>query len=421
MNITKIMNQIASCKTIDTKDNLYKDEFLKLHDILRENFPLVHQHLKLTKLGLNLIYELDNKSDVNLLFLAHQDVVPASEDYYKAEEKDGFLYGRGVFDDKFVLFTLLASLEELLRENKKIPSNLFFAFGCDEETRGKKGAVLIEKHFEDRGLKFDFILDEGGVIFQGLIPSSKTQFAVVGLCEKGSANIKITAKGTPGHSSTPSRKTSVDSLCKAIIQMQKKPLPYIMNPVIKNMRKIMVSKVSLLYKLAFGPLFRISSKYSKALMHFSRSTMVTTMLEASKMSNVISESSSAIVNIRIIYGDSLDNIIKIIKKRIKEDVEIEVLNHIQPSKISKIDNRFYESFKKIVEDNASNTYMTPYQMNGATDSTHYSNLSDNIYRIVLAKMDLNEVNKMHSDEERMSLDNFHFAIDLYKKVMLGIS
>ena len=80
---------------------------------------------------------------------------------------------------------------------------LMLAYGHDEEINGVRGATSLLKAFQDRKLRFEFVLDEGSAIAQGLLPGIDKPVALVGLAEKGYASVVLRATGASGHSSLP--------------------------------------------------------------------------------------------------------------------------------------------------------------------------------------------------------------------------
>ena len=84
--------------------------------------------------------------------------------------------------------------------------DIWFAFGGDEEISGLEGAQNLARILGDRGLQFEFILDEGGVIARDQLAFLKGRpAALIGLAEKGFVTFKISAPGESGHSSMPGR------------------------------------------------------------------------------------------------------------------------------------------------------------------------------------------------------------------------
>lgn len=70
--------------------------------------------------------------------LCHLDVVPEGEgwdtDPYKMEIKDGFIFGRGVADDKGPAVAAIYAVKALLDTNKTLKSRIRLIFGCNEES-----------------------------------------------------------------------------------------------------------------------------------------------------------------------------------------------------------------------------------------------------------------------------------------------
>src|SRR5438132_167389 len=91
----------------------------------------------------------------------------------------------------------------LLAEGFQPRQTIYLAFGHDEEVNGPRGAVAIAKLFAERKVHFDFVLDEGSAITQGVLPGIDKPVAIIGLAEKGYASVTLKAAATPGHSSMP--------------------------------------------------------------------------------------------------------------------------------------------------------------------------------------------------------------------------
>jgi carboxypeptidase PM20D1 len=141
-------------QTVSSLDdaNQNADEFRKLHAYLEQRFPLVHQKLKReTVNGLSLLYTWQgtDASARPIALMAHQDVVPiapGSEAKWQArpfagEQKDGFVWGRGAWDDKANLISELEAVEMLLASGFQPRQTVYLAFGADEEVSGLRGAA----------------------------------------------------------------------------------------------------------------------------------------------------------------------------------------------------------------------------------------------------------------------------------------
>ncbi|WP_228451948.1 M20/M25/M40 family metallo-hydrolase [Chryseobacterium sp. G0186] len=203
--------------------------FGQFKEYLKNSYPLVYQNTEYVEVNqYGLVYRLkgSNPGLEPILFLSHMDVVPPGdadiknneENIFRPEDKplepvakvaedwdyapfsgvvaNGRVYGRGAIDMKGMLFSLMESMNSLIK-NKQIPQrDIYLAFGFDEEVGGKNGAIQIADYFKKKGLKFDAVYDEGGLIMRkGNIAGVDADVAVVGCAEKGFLSAKIKVKG----------------------------------------------------------------------------------------------------------------------------------------------------------------------------------------------------------------------------------
>lgn len=84
------------------------------------------------------------------------------------------------------LQAIMESLEYLLKDNFKPKRSFYIAFGHDEEAQGVHGAQEIAKVFKARGItEFEYLLDEGMLIFKEVFPGIKDLVAIIAVAEKG--------------------------------------------------------------------------------------------------------------------------------------------------------------------------------------------------------------------------------------------
>src|SRR5208283_4465070 len=140
----------------------------------------------------------------SLLLLSHLDVVTANPNEWTVDPfagviKDGYVYGRGAYDMKCMTSIEITVTKLLKKNNVKLKGDVVLAATADEEQGGEAGAgYLLSKHKEK--VWCPYVINEGG----GLAFSSKNGFVFpVQTAEKGILWLKIKAKGTPGHGSTP--------------------------------------------------------------------------------------------------------------------------------------------------------------------------------------------------------------------------
>lgn len=160
-----------------------------------------------------MLYKIEGKIPTlkPYLLAAHMDVVPVTEDEWTHPPfgeigSDGFIYGRGILDDKGSLVAQLEAVDVYLKKYGQPKRTFYLAFGHDEELYGEEGAGKIARHLGNTSL--EFVLDEGTVIIEDLFPDIKKPIALIGIADKGYLTLKFTVNSTGGHSSMPDSENS---------------------------------------------------------------------------------------------------------------------------------------------------------------------------------------------------------------------
>lgn len=116
------------------------------------------------------------------------------------------VWGRGAWDDKGNLISQMEAIELLAASGFKPRRTIHLAFGADEEVGGERGAKQIAALLKSRGERLDFVIDEGLLITEGVLPGLTKPAALIGVAEKGFLSVQLKVGATPGHSSMPPRK-----------------------------------------------------------------------------------------------------------------------------------------------------------------------------------------------------------------------
>ena len=209
--------------------------FLELHDYLAVTWPVAHATLTREVVGgLSLLYAWQgtDPSLPPLLLLGHLDTVPVdpaaeaswTRPPFSGEVADGFVWGRGALDDKGQVVAQLEAVEALLVEGFRPRRTVLLAYGHDEEIGGRRGAGEIAALLEARGVRASLVLDEGMIIADGMVPGVAAPAALLGISEKGSIHVRISATGEPGHSSMPPRHTAVGRVSAAVAKLEASPM-----------------------------------------------------------------------------------------------------------------------------------------------------------------------------------------------------
>ncbi len=298
------------------------------------------------------------KTNLNpVLFVAHYDVVPVegqkwTKDPFGGEIDKNFIYGRGSVDDKSSVIALLEATELALKNHWQPERSLYYVIGHDEEVGGLRGAQSIAKAFQDQGLKFDFILDEGGIITNGSKLGIQNDVALIGIAQKGYSDLELIARAQAGHSSMPESSTAIGQLANGIQTIEATPFPASITGVFQKTLESLIPYASPFQKWVLSNLWLTSSliearmKKSPATNAFIRTSQAFTVIQGGSKANVLPSEARANLNLRLLPGESLDGV----KQRIKKIVSphnIEVLqNHLkdatEASSVSPIDSDQYQ-------------------------------------------------------------------------------
>ena len=189
------------------------EEFRSFLPMLKEDYPEVFKALEVNIINdYGILLRWKGTSDKKpVVLMAHYDVVAVDEsswdhEPFGAEVVDGSIYARGTSDTKCIIAGLLEAVDYQLAHGYLPERDIYFSFTNNEETGGPTTPAIVS-WFEENNIEPWFVLDEGGAIINDAPLGVKDEFAMIGVSEKGVANITLKAKGLAGHSSTPSVKT----------------------------------------------------------------------------------------------------------------------------------------------------------------------------------------------------------------------
>lgn len=212
----KKLSKMVQYETVSVMGQIQREKFLGFHKVLEELFPLVHKHLEKTELDGSLLFKWTGRQhDKPIVLMAHQDVVAAEGTWmhepFSGDIADGKVWGRGSADTKCSVMAFFQAVEELLAEGYVPPQDVYLCSSCTEEIAGN-GAPETVAELERRGVRPFLVCDEGGAIVQEPLAGFPGNYAMIGVLEKGSGNVKIIARSNGGHSSTPPRNSPIARL-----------------------------------------------------------------------------------------------------------------------------------------------------------------------------------------------------------------
>lgn len=208
------LRKIISCKTVSVKDSFDPTEFMRLREVMKELFPVIHEKAEIKYFSDDCwVYKISGKDESkNVMIMSHHDVVEATGEWryppFAAEVHSGKIWGRGAFDTKSSLFAFFQATEELLAAGFTPAYNLYLASSHNEEIFGD-GIPEAVRYFKEQGINFEIVLDEGGAITEPPVDGVKAgKCAMIGIHEKGRFTYTCTA--------------STDSIYSSMMKAKKK-------------------------------------------------------------------------------------------------------------------------------------------------------------------------------------------------------
>jgi carboxypeptidase PM20D1 len=430
------LSKAIQFRTISYQDRSKMDmvEFDRFISFLEQTFPEVHKQLELEKVhNYALVYKWKG-TDVKKLpigLTSHYDVVPVlagTEDNWEhgpfsGNIADGKIWGRGTLDDKIGVIGILEAVDHLLSQGYQPERDFYFMFGHDEEIGGDEGAAKIVSTLESRGVQFDFVLDEGGAIVENMVPDVDQPVGVVGISEKGSATAELSIEGSGGHSSQPKDQTNIGRIARAIAKLEETQFPADLRGPGEDLFEFVAPEMSFGMKYVFANKFIFEPVIEKILLQqpassaLIRTTIAPTIFQAGEQYNALPEKASAIINLRLMPGDSLEEVKDYIEKTI-DDQDIKVtINGSEASGVSSVDSWHFKAIQQSAKNVYGEAIIAPYLMFAGSDAKHYDRIAENTYRFLPVQLTSQDLNRMHGTNEHISIDNYLNAIGFYMEVI----
>jgi len=415
------------------------EPFRGFHELLLRAYPCVHRVAKrevIADYSLLFAWEGSDPALAPGLFVSHSDVVPAEDPDawthppFAGEVADGYVWGRGAHDDKGGVIILFEAAEALCNAGFAPARTLYFAVDHDEETRGQ-GAKAIASRLRAADVRLEFIIDEGLVITTEILEGLDVPVALVGIAEKGLVTLELRVEIADGHSSMPPRESSAGILAAGLTRLEGSPFAYqlrspllemlaTLGPELPFARRVLLTNLWLFKPLVIRAL--AASDRSRAFLH---TTTAITVVRAGIKENVLPRQASALVNYRILPGDSVDGVLARTRE-VLDDPRIELSPHdtidpSEPSAISSTDSPAFAAIAAAVRAVRPEFIVAPSLMMARTDSVHYADLAENIYRFRPIQLSKDEIAAIHGRDERVRTSAILDAILIYAELLRRIA
>lgn len=423
--------EMIRCRTVSKKDGFEAEEFLKLRQVIETLFPRMTEAAERTILGKDAyLYKLKGRDEGrNVMVMSHHDVVEAKgtwqEKAFGGTIRDGKLWGRGTVDTKTPLFAEFTAIEELLEEGFVFPVNVYLFSSHNEETGGD-GALLALDYFNEKKICFDWIIDEGGAVIEPPMAGIDRKCAMMAVHEKGRCTAQLSAKNLPGHAGLEGgHKTPVMRMAEFMAEVdEKKHFIRKLHPEVRGMFEAMAPHMSFPMGFVFshlnlfsGLLIKMMPKLNAAAGEMLGTGCTFRRLSTDEEGNCVCEAFLRCVN-DADFAKDLATLREIAAKHaVVITVRDEDNEYYRPASL---ESGGYRYIKKTVEESFPYAAAVPFILPAGTDARHFSNFSDAVIRFAPIDIDKQQYASVHGENENISVDKLHLAVDFYKRLLKNI-
>ena len=353
-----------------------------------------------------------------VLILGHMDTVGVDESKWGspplvATERDGFLYGRGVIDDKGMLAAATTALEALAARRDTLSRDIVLLATAGEEGGPEVGIEWMLE--EQRPLLGDpeFALNEGGRV---RLVDAHVHSVNLQTTEKIACNVLATARGPSGHASVPVPDNALAALARAVARVHEWRAAIRLNDVTRRFftglagiepdperraalealvgaNAVAAEKAGAL--LAEDPVLNAQLRTAAAL----------TILQGGFRNNVIPSEGHATFNVRALSDEDMAAIVTQMQAAGAEPAVTFALEgqlKVAPP-ASPTDTALYAALETAARAMAPGALVTPFMSTGATDGAALRRAGIPTYGILPFPLELSDELRMHGDEERVPL------------------
>jgi acetylornithine deacetylase/succinyl-diaminopimelate desuccinylase-like protein len=365
-----------------------------------------------------------------ILLLAHTDVVDArredwSLDPFKLTERDGYFYGRGTTDDKFMAAAFVANLIRYKQEGYTPERDIIVALEADEEIGDAMGLGIRWLLANHRPLiDAEFALNEGGRV--GL-KAGKPVWNSVQVAEKVFITYKLEATDRGGHSSLPTKENPIHRLAEALARLSRFSFPFKLNDTTRaffaraaelespqtaaDMRAIAAGRPDLdalsITRLSANPMYNAQL----------RTTCVATQIQGGHAVNALPQRASATVNCRVLPGEPIEEVYATLRRVLADDgISITPFGGPVLSTPSPLHGEIMGAIEKLTAEFWPGVPVIPTMSAGATDSTYLRNAGIPAYGHSGLADDVDDF-RAHGKDERVPVKSFFEGLEyLYRLV-----
>ena len=436
------------------RSQMQVESFVELHDYLARQFPQVHadpSRLRREVVNqMSLLYHWPgSRPELEpILLMSHLDVVPVNRQTIGAwdvkpeeariwtdAEGTRYVYGRGALDVKCGALAMLEAAEHRIGEDFQPERSIYFALGHDEEVGGDKGNAEIARRLGQEGRRFEFLLDEGGAILDGVIAGVTKPVAFVAIAEKGVGTLKLTARGQESHGSMDPAGSAVYRMTAALERIRAHPMPArldagtaslldYLGPEMTGLERLVVTNRWLTRPLVIRSLSRQPSTNATI-----RTILNPTIVRAGEVTNITPERATVQFDVRLLPGDTMEDVVRHVTGVTRDlnetgsasaaqpPVRFEVIRQKLPPRPARLDAPPFQALQRTIHEVFPDVVVAPGVTAVSTDSWHYRELTDHLLRFIPMRLTGEDLKRLHGVNERIAVRNYGEVVRFYIRLI----
>jgi acetylornithine deacetylase/succinyl-diaminopimelate desuccinylase-like protein len=367
-----------------------------------------------------------------LLLMAHEDVVPADRKQwtsypFSAEERDGYIYGRGADDTKNLLAAELSVLIELKQQGIALNRDIILLSEADEEAGSTGMQWLIANAYGKIGATA--ALNESGTILE---TDSGARLFEVQTAEKIPTRITLTAHGVAGHAALPRPDNAIVHLARAILAVTGEQ-PVRLNATTRRNLAGLARLPEYAWLAPLLPDLENPARQAQAAAQLRardaeldaglHTTVSPTMLSAGVKINVIPNTAEAQIDVRRLPDESRDEVLARLRKMVNDpavDVELTGVQDMPATQPSSIESPVYRAMERVLAASGPRAIVVPFMSRGATDGAFLRAKGMDVYGVPLFPHERGD-SRAHGNDERISVTDLINGTGLLMRIVMTVA
>ena len=373
----------------------------------------------------NIWARLEGGDQPALMLMHHMDVVPANKaswrtDPLSGEIKDGHLIGRGALDTKSSGILHLAAFVALHRAKTPLNRDVIFMATADEEAGGSFGVGWLVKNRPELFKGVGYVINEGG---EGRVHGGRTQFGIE-VTQKVPYWLHLTARGEPGHGSTPRTASAVTTLIGALERLRLHQFEPRVVPAVAAYFKGIAPAASPAWRERYADIATAIrtpgvvaelQRDDPSRHTLIRNTCSITRLGGSAKINVVPPEAWAEIDCRLLPDQDPKLFLAELGRIVGNDVQVEVIMGFTPA-VSSADTDLYRVLEAVCRQHFPDAPVVPSVIGGFTDSHFVRDLGVTAYGFTPVVIPFEDEGSVHGNNERISLENVRRGVTMMLEI-----